>query len=188
MDEETCMVEVSRYFLSFTQDESCGKCTPCREGTYHMLNILENITQGKGRESDLELLEEMGHLVKETALCGLGNTAPNPVLTTIRYFRDEYMAHIRDKKCPAGVCKALITYSIIAEKCPGCTLCVRSCPQDAIVGVKKQPHQILPELCIKCGICRDVCHYDAVVIEQGCPRLLSAGGTRLGSGPAKCRS
>jgi NADH:ubiquinone oxidoreductase subunit F (NADH-binding)/(2Fe-2S) ferredoxin/NAD-dependent dihydropyrimidine dehydrogenase PreA subunit len=165
MDEETCMVEVSRYFLSFTQDESCGKCTPCREGTYHMLNILENITQGKGRESDLELLEEMGGLVKETALCGLGNTAPNPVLTTIKYFRDEYMAHIRDKRCPAGVCKALIRYSILGDNCTGCTACAKNCPVSCISGEPKKLHVIDQERCIKCGMCCSVCRFDAVKVE-----------------------
>ena len=165
MDEETCMVEVSRYFLSFTQDESCGKCTPCREGTYHMLNILENITQGKGQESDLELLEEMGGLVKETALCGLGNTAPNPVLTTIKYFRDEYMAHIRDKRCPAGVCKALIRYSILGDKCTGCTACAKNCPVSCISGEPKKLHVIDQERCIKCGMCCSVCRFDAVKVE-----------------------
>ncbi|UCF99040.1 MAG: NADH-quinone oxidoreductase subunit NuoF, partial [Spirochaetaceae bacterium] len=128
MDEGNCMVEVARYFISFTQEESCGKCSPCREGTWHMLNILENITQGKGQEGDIELLEKMGKQIKETALCGLGNTAPNPVLTTIRYFRDEYEAHIRDKRCPSGVCKALITYSIDPQNCTGCTVCAKNCP------------------------------------------------------------
>ena len=165
MDENNCMVEVARYFVSFTQQESCGKCSPCREGTWHMMNILDDITQGKGQEGDIELLEKIGRNIKETALCGLGNTAPNPVLTTIRYFRDEYEAHIRDKRCPAGVCKALITYSIDPEKCTGCTVCARNCPVDCISGQRKQTHVIDQEKCIKCGMCYSVCNFDAVRIE-----------------------
>ena len=165
MDENNCMVEVARYFVSFTQQESCGKCSPCREGTWHMINILDDITQGKGQEGDIELLEKIGRNIKETALCGLGNTAPNPVLTTIRYFRDEYEAHIRDKRCPAGVCKALITYSIDPEKCTGCTVCARNCPVDCISGQRKQTHVIDQEKCIKCGMCYSVCNFDAVRIE-----------------------
>ena len=165
MDENNCMVEVARYFVSFTQQESCGKCSPCREGTWHMMNILDDITQGKGQEGDIELLEKIGRNIKETALCGLGNTAPNPVLTTIRYFRDEYEAHIRDKRCPAGVCKALLTYSIDPEKCTGCTVCARNCPVDCISGQRKQTHVIDQEKCIKCGMCYSVCNFDAVRIE-----------------------
>jgi NADH:ubiquinone oxidoreductase subunit F (NADH-binding)/(2Fe-2S) ferredoxin/NAD-dependent dihydropyrimidine dehydrogenase PreA subunit len=165
MDEGTCMVEVARYFVSFTQEESCGKCSPCREGTWHMMNILEDITQGKGQEGDMELLEKMGKQIKETALCGLGNTAPNPVLTTIRYFRHEYEAHIRDKRCPAGVCKALITYSIDPENCTGCTACAKNCPVDCIAGERKQAHVIDQQICIKCGMCYSVCNFDAVRIE-----------------------
>ena len=165
MDENNCMVEVARYFVSFTQEESCGKCSPCREGTWHMMNILDNITLGKGQEGDIELLEKISRNIKETALCGLGNTAPNPVLTTIRYFRDEYEAHIRDKRCPAGVCKSLITYSIDPEKCTGCTVCARNCPVDCISGQRKQTHVIDQEKCIKCGMCYSVCNFDAVRIE-----------------------
>jgi len=165
MDENNCMVEVARYFVSFTQEESCGKCSPCREGTWHMMNILDNITQGKGQEGDIELLEKIGKHIKETALCGLGNTAPNPVLTTIRYFRDEYEAHIRDKRCPAGVCKALITYSIDPQNCTGCTACAKNCPVECISGERKQTHVIDQEKCIKCGMCDSVCNFDAVRIE-----------------------
>jgi NADH:ubiquinone oxidoreductase subunit F (NADH-binding)/ferredoxin len=165
MDEDNCMVEVARYFVSFTQEESCGKCSPCREGTWHMMNILENITQGKGQEGDIELLEKIGKHIKETALCGLGNTAPNPVLTTIRYFRDEYEAHIRENRCPSGVCKALITYSIDPENCTGCTVCAKNCPVDCISGERKQTHVIDQEKCIKCGMCHSVCNFDAVRIE-----------------------
>jgi len=165
MDEGNCMVEVARYFVSFTQQESCGKCTPCREGTWHMLNILENISQGRGQEGDIELLEKMGRYIKETALCGLGNTAPNPVLTTIRYFRNEYEAHIREKRCPAGVCKALITYSIDPENCTGCTACAKNCPVACISGERKQTHVINQEKCIKCGMCYSVCNFDAVRVR-----------------------
>jgi len=165
MDEETCMVEIARYFLSFTQDESCGKCPPCREGTRHMHNILMRITEGKGQESDIELLEKMGVLIKDTAICGLGKTAPNPVLTTIRYFRDEYEAHIKDKKCPARVCKPLINYNILEDACTGCHVCFKNCPTDAIVGEVKKVHTIMQDKCIKCGMCFDVCRFDAVRYE-----------------------
>jgi NADH:ubiquinone oxidoreductase subunit F (NADH-binding)/(2Fe-2S) ferredoxin/NAD-dependent dihydropyrimidine dehydrogenase PreA subunit len=165
MDEGTCMVEVARYFVSFTREESCGKCSPCREGTWHMMNILENIVQGKGQEQDIELLEKLGRLIKETALCGLGNTAPNPVLTTIRYFRDEYLAHIRDKRCPAGVCKALIHYFVLPDKCVGCMACAKNCPVNCIAGERKKVHMIDQNICIKCGMCYSVCNYDAVRVE-----------------------
>ncbi len=165
MDEETCMVEVARYFLSFTQDESCGKCSPCREGTRHMMEILERITRGEGQEGDIELLEHMGRLIKDTALCGLGNTAPNPALTTIRYFRHEYEAHIREKRCPAGVCKPLIHYTILEDKCTGCTLCAKNCPVKCITGERKAPHVIDQAACIKCGMCKDVCKFAAVRVE-----------------------
>jgi NADH:ubiquinone oxidoreductase subunit F (NADH-binding)/(2Fe-2S) ferredoxin len=165
MDEDTCMVELARYFLNFTQEESCGKCTPCREGTAHMKRILENITLGKGREGDIELLMKMAQLIKDTSLCGLGQTAPNPVLTTIRYFADEYHAHIRDKRCPARVCKALIRYDILEEACTGCTLCAKNCPVPCIAGERKKLHVIDQEKCIKCGMCLTVCKFDAVRVQ-----------------------
>jgi NADH-quinone oxidoreductase subunit F len=165
MDEDTCMVDVAKYFLSFLQDESCGKCTSCSEGIKRMLEILTRITQGKGKEGDIELLEELSEVVKETSLCALGQTAPNPVLTSIRYFRDEYEAHIRDKKCPARVCRDLITYTIDEEKCTGCMRCLKECPQQAVVGERKKSHRILQEKCIKCGICYEACRFDAVKVE-----------------------
>ena len=164
MDQDTCMVDVARYFLDFLKEESCGQCNPCREGIKRMLEVLTRICGGEGREGDIELLQELGGMVKKFSLCGLGTSAPNPVLTTIKYFRDEYEAHIRDKKCPAGVCKPLFHYEIDADACTGCTLCARKCPQDAISGEKKKPHKLDREKCIKCGICYDVCKFDAVAI------------------------
>ncbi len=165
MDENTCMVDMARYFLNFTKFESCGKCTACREGTQQMLLILDYITRGYGQEGDIELLEELGQAVKLGSLCGLGQTVPNPVLTTIRYFRDEYEAHIKEKRCPAGVCKELITFYIIPEKCPGCGVCSRACPEGAISGEKKEPHTIAEEKCVRCGICREVCNFDAIQVR-----------------------
>jgi len=164
MDEDTCMVNVAKYFLSFTIDESCGKCTPCREGIKHMLEILTDISEGKAAERDLELLEELGNMVKETSLCALGGSAPNPVLSTLRYFRDEYEAHIKDKRCPAGVCLELIRYSIDEAKCTGCGVCKKECPQGAISGQKKEPHIIDKKICIKCGICLEICKFGAIVV------------------------
>jgi len=164
MDERTCMVDMARYFLNFLREESCGKCTPCREGIARSLEVLNRICNGEGRPDDITLLEELGELLKGFSLCALGRTAANPVLSTIRYFRDEYEAHIHDHRCPAGVCKALITYSIDPEKCTGCTACARQCPQKAITGEKKAAHTIDQSLCIKCGVCLDTCKFDAVLV------------------------
>jgi NADH:ubiquinone oxidoreductase subunit F (NADH-binding)/(2Fe-2S) ferredoxin len=165
MDDHTCMVDIARYFLDFLKEESCGKCSPCREGIRRMLEILTRITEGEGEMADLEHLETLAGTVLTASLCGLGKSAPNPVLSTLRYFRDEYIAHIVDKECPAGVCKALIEYYVIADLCTGCTLCARKCPQDAITGEKKQAHVIDQTLCIKCGVCHDVCRFDAVGVR-----------------------
>lgn len=163
MDEDNCMVDVARFFLDFTVDESCGKCTACRIGTKRMLEILTRITEGKGKEGDIEKLIELGESIKDAALCGLGKTAPNPVLSTIRYFRDEYEAHIRDKRCPAGVCQALLSYEIIPSKCKGCSLCSKVCPAGAISGEIKNPFVIDKDKCIKCGACIEKCKFNAIV-------------------------
>jgi NADH-quinone oxidoreductase subunit F len=165
MDEDTCMVDMARFFLDFTCKESCGKCIYCRIGTKRMLEILERITVGEGREGDIEKLQELSVSVKDGSLCGLGQTVPNPVLTTIKYFRHEYEAHIKDKKCPAKVCKQLLTYSINEDKCIGCTVCVKKCPVQAITGEKKQLHVINQALCTKCGNCASACRFGAVGIE-----------------------
>ena len=165
MDDRTCMVDVARYFLDFLKEESCGKCVTCREGIKHMLEILTRITEGRGAPSDVDQLESLATTVQQASLCQLGKTAPNPVISTLRYFRDEYVAHIVDHRCPGGVCKALIEYRIIEDKCTGCGLCRRRCPQEAISGESKRPHTIDPSLCIKCGICSDVCRFDAVSVS-----------------------
>ncbi|MBL7204115.1 MAG: NADH-quinone oxidoreductase subunit NuoF [Desulfobacteraceae bacterium] len=166
MDEDTCMVDVARYFLNFTMAESCGKCTPCREGNHYMYEILGRIVEGKGTPGDIDLLEEIAKWVKGTSLCGLGQTAPNPVLSTLRYFRDEYDAHVREKRCPAGVCRALIQLTIEHDLCNGCGLCRRECPVVAISGQKKKPHSIDPELCTHCRTCYDICPEGAVKIVR----------------------
>jgi len=166
MDESNCMVDIAKYFISFLEEESCGKCLPCREGLKRMNEILTDITEGRGKEGDIELLEDLSAVLVDSSLCALGTSAPNPVLTTIRYFRDEYEAHIRDKRCPAAVCKELITYSIDQEKCPGCGLCVKACPVEAITFMgKKKPVVLDQEKCIKCGACYDVCNLGAVIVK-----------------------
>jgi len=165
MDEDTCMVDVALYFINFLMEESCGKCVPCREGLLRMGEILTNITEGRGRMEDLDLIQDLSEVLKDASLCGLGQTAPNPVMSTLKYFRDEYEAHIKDHKCPAGVCTELITYSIDADNCTGCGLCLKKCPAEAITGETKQPHVLDAGKCIKCGICYDVCKFDAVIKE-----------------------
>jgi NADH-quinone oxidoreductase subunit F len=187
MDEDTCMVDVARYFLDFLTDESCGKCVPCREGIRQMLKILTNITRGKGKEGDIELLEEIAEVVREAALCALGKSAPNPVLSTIKYFRDEYEAHIREKRCPALLCKELIAYHIDPDTCRACMACLKKCPAEAITGGKKLIHIIEQEKCTKCGTCFEVCRFDAVRKISGGPvpppipeeaRIIDKGGQK----------
>ncbi|OGW25435.1 MAG: NADH dehydrogenase [Nitrospirae bacterium GWC2_42_7] len=162
LDEDDCMVSMAKYFLQFTQDESCGKCVPCRIGTKRLYEILERITKGKGKENDIDLLQELGKDVADASLCGLGQSAPNPIISTIKYFREEYEAHIFHKKCPAKVCRDLVTYSIIEKVCKGCGACIRACPVNAISGEKKKPHKLNQETCIRCGSCFDVCKFKSV--------------------------
>ncbi len=163
MDEDNCMVDIAKFFLDFTVDESCGKCAPCRIGTKRLRELLEKITDGKATMDDLDEIEKLANYIKENSLCGLGQTAPNPVLATLKFFRDEYVSHIVDKKCPAGVCKALLSYSIVEDKCKGCTLCARKCPVNAIEGTVKNPHTIDASKCIKCGVCMSSCKFGAIV-------------------------
>ncbi len=165
IDEESCMVDVARYFLTFTENESCGKCVPCRMGTQHLLRILTDICEGRGTARQIEQLKLIGDTVKKGSLCGLGQTAPNPVLTTLRHFEDEYRAHVEKGKCPAGVCRELITFTIDQEKCTGCRACALICPVDAVSGEKKQPHQINQEICIRCGSCRSACKFASVIVD-----------------------
>ncbi len=162
LDEDTCMVDISKFYLDFTVDESCGKCTPCRIGTKRLNQLLEKITEGKGEMEDLEKIEELAQHMKSSSLCALGQSAPNPVLSTLNYFRDEYLAHIQDKKCPAGVCKKLMKYEIKADLCKGCTLCARNCPANAITGKVREPHVIDQDKCIKCGVCMQNCKFNAI--------------------------
>lgn len=163
MDERTCMVDVAKYFMKFLKDESCGKCFVCRKGTQRLYELLDDISAGRGTPGHLDLLEELALVVKDATMCGLGQTAPNPVLSTLRYFRDEYLEHIEHRRCPAGVCRELITYSI-NDNCQGCRACVRACPADAITGQKKEQHAIDAAKCIKCGACRSVCKFDAIEV------------------------
>jgi NADH:ubiquinone oxidoreductase subunit F (NADH-binding)/Pyruvate/2-oxoacid:ferredoxin oxidoreductase delta subunit len=165
MDDTTCMVDVARYFVDFLKDESCGKCVPCREGLRQMSEILGRIVQGEGEEEDIERLQYLAEIMAEASLCALGKTAANPVLSTLRYFRDEYEAHVKERRCPARVCRALLTYSIAVDKCTGCGACVRKCPVEAISGEKKKPHVIDTERCIRCGVCLSTCKFDAVTVE-----------------------
>jgi NADH-quinone oxidoreductase subunit F len=162
LDETSCMVDVAKFYLGFTVDESCGKCTPCREGTRQMFHMMEQICDGKGKDGDIEKLTKLGKCIIDTSLCGLGQTAPNPVLSTIRFYEDEYRAHIYDKKCPAHVCKHLLTYSVTADKCVGCTACARQCSVHAITGEVKKVHVIDQSKCIKCGSCYEICRFGAI--------------------------
>lgn len=165
MDESNCMVNIAKFYLGFTQEESCGKCTPCRIGTKRMYEILDKITKGEGELEDLNRLERLGNNIKLSALCGLGQTAPNPVLSTMNYFRQEYERHVRDHKCDTGSCKAMRTYRILEDKCTGCRACVKVCPAKCIQMVQKPAHRIDQSLCIKCGACFGVCQYEAIVVE-----------------------
>jgi NAD-dependent dihydropyrimidine dehydrogenase PreA subunit len=174
MDEDTCMVDVAKFFMDFIQRESCGKCIPCREGTRRMLEILQRITRGRRSETGLEALQRfqgvmylarLAEVIRDTSLCGLGRTAPNPVLSTLRHFRSEYEAHIYERRCPAGVCRELLSYRIDTEKCTGCTVCASKCPAGAILGARESPHYIVPDKCIGCGACRETCKVGAVVVQ-----------------------
>ena len=163
MDEDNCMVSVAKFYLDFTVEESCGKCTPCRVGNKRMYELLEKITDGRGTEADLKLLKDLALVIKDTSLCGLGQTAPNPVLSTLDNFWDEYEAHVKEKRCPSGACKSLVSYYVVADQCKGCTLCARACPAEAISGKVKEPHVIDQEKCVKCGACMTACKFGAII-------------------------
>jgi len=165
MDEDDCMVSIARFYLEFTLEESCGKCSPCRIGNKRLHEILDAITKGNGKEEDIERLKLLSNVIKDTSLCGLGQSSPNPVLSTILNFEDEYLAHVTDGKCPAGQCKALLKYEIIEDLCTGCTLCFRNCPVGAISGERRQPHYIDQSLCIKCGACYEKCKFNAIKLS-----------------------
>jgi NADH-quinone oxidoreductase subunit F/NADP-reducing hydrogenase subunit HndC len=172
MDEDTCMVDIARFFMEFNQEESCGKCTPCRVGTYSMLEILKRICDGNGVDGDIEELERLSKVTRVDSLCGLGQGAPNPVISTIKHFRDEYEAHIYEKRCPAKVCRALIRYEIIKDNCTGCTFCAKNCPVAAISGERRKPHEIDQSICIQCGICFQTCNFNAIEILPGKAQLV----------------
>ncbi|MCL1901217.1 MAG: 4Fe-4S binding protein, partial [Firmicutes bacterium] len=165
MDEDNCMVDIARYFLDFTVEESCGKCTPCRIGNKRLLEILDKITDGRGTEEDIQKLEELSAYIKDNSLCGLGQTSPNPVLSSIRHFKEEYLTHVKEKRCPSGVCKKLTRYTILKDKCTGCTRCARVCPTNCISGKVKETHVIDQSRCIKCGACYESCKFDAIIKE-----------------------
>jgi NADH-quinone oxidoreductase subunit F/NADP-reducing hydrogenase subunit HndC len=162
MDEDDCMVGIAKFYLTFTAEESCGKCTPCRVGNRRLLEILTRITNGEGEAKDLEELDNLGRIIKDTALCGLGQSSPNPAISTLRFFRDEYVAHVEEKRCPAGSCRKLATYTILPEKCTGCTVCRRNCPVSCITGERKEVHVIDQSKCIKCGVCFEKCPFKAI--------------------------
>ncbi|HRV90457.1 MAG TPA: NADH-ubiquinone oxidoreductase-F iron-sulfur binding region domain-containing protein, partial [Prolixibacteraceae bacterium] len=165
MDEDDCMVAIAKFYLGFTVEESCGKCAPCRIGNKRLYEILERITEGKGTMEDIDRLQLLGNVIKDASLCGLGQTSPNPVLSSLKHFRNEYLAHVRDQSCPAGQCKALVKYTVIEDKCTGCTLCFRNCPVGAITGEKREVHFIDQSLCIKCGVCFDKCKFGAILVS-----------------------